>query len=80
MKNLKGTKDLIEYSNNMQSVYKNIEDYNSRRKSNVLTAFDDIIADTISNKKLSPIVSELFIKEINLNFLLFLSHNLISEY
>ena len=32
------------------------------RKCNVLIVFDDMIADMISNKKLNPIVTELFIR------------------
>ena len=42
----------MEYSSNMQNVYKNIEHYNPDRKCNVLIIFDDMIADMISNKKL----------------------------
>ena len=44
LENLKGPKALIEYSNNMHDVYKNIEKYNSGKKCNVLIAFDDMIA------------------------------------
>ena len=51
----------------MQGVYKNIGEYNPSRKSNVLIAVDDMIADTISNKKLNTVVSELFVRERNLN-------------
>ena len=45
IKNLKDPKTFIEYSNNMQDLYKNIEEYNPRRKCNVLIVFDDMIAD-----------------------------------
>ena len=55
-------KTFIEYSNDMQDVYKNIEDYNPRKKRKVLIIFDDMIADMINNKNLSPIVAELFIR------------------
>ena len=51
----------------MQDVYKNIKEYNTKRKCNVLIVFHDIIADMISNKKPSPIVTELFIKGRKLN-------------
>ena len=47
----------------MQDVYKNIEEYNPTRKCNILTIFNDMIADMISNLKVSPIVTELFITE-----------------
>ena len=43
-------KPFIEYSNNMQDVYKNIEDYNPIKKRKVLINFDDMIADMINNK------------------------------
>ena len=33
----------------------------------MLIIFDDIIADMLSNKKLSPIVTDLFIREKNIN-------------
>ena len=41
----------MEYSNDMQDVYKNIEDCNSGKKRKILIVFDDMIADTINNKK-----------------------------
>ena len=44
----------IEYSNDMQDVYKNIEDYNPIKKRKVLIIFDDTIADMINNNKLNP--------------------------
>ena len=44
-------KVFIEYSNNMQGAYKNIEKCNPRGKLNVLIVFDDRIADMISSKK-----------------------------
>ena len=57
----------IEYSNDMQDVYKNIEEYNIGNKSKVLIVFDDMIADMINNKKLKSIVTELFIRGRKLN-------------
>ena len=51
----------------MQDVDKNIEDYNPRKNRKVLTVFDDMIADMINNKKLNPIVTELFIRGRKLN-------------
>ena len=51
----------------MQDAYKNIEDYNPIKKRKVLIAFDDMITDMISNKKLNPTVTELFIRGRNLN-------------
>ena len=57
----------MEYSNDMQDAYKNIEDYNPIKKRKVLIIFDDMIADMISNNKLNPIVTELFIRGRKLN-------------
>ena len=51
----------------MQDVYKNMERYTPSRKCNVLLFFDNIIADVISNKKLSSVVTELFLREKKLN-------------
>ena len=60
-------KAFMEYSNDMQDVYKNIEDYNSIKKRKILIVFDDMIADMISNNKLNPVVTELFIRGRKLN-------------
>ena len=51
----------------MQDVYKNIEGYNPKKKRKVLIVFDDMIADMIKNKRLNPIVTELFIRGRKLN-------------
>ena len=61
----------------MNDVYENLKDYNSTKKRRVLIVFDDIIGDIESNKKLSPIVIELFFKRNKTIFCLFLYHNLI---
>ena len=58
-------KAFVEYSNDMQDVYKNIEDYNPIKKRKVLIIFDDMIADIAD--KLNPIVTELFIRGRKLN-------------
>ena len=60
-------KAFMEYSNDIQDVYINIEDYNPIKKRKVLTVFDDMIADMINNNKLNPIVTELFIRGKKLN-------------
>ena len=46
----------------MDDISKNIEEYNSNKKQQVLIVFDDMIANMHSNKKLNPIVTELFIR------------------
>ena len=44
-----------------------MEDYNPRKKRRVLIVFDDMIADMESNKKLSPIGTELFLRGRKIN-------------
>ena len=57
----------MEYSNDMQDVHKNIEDYNPIKKRKTLIVFDDMIADMINNNKLNPLVTELFIRGRKIN-------------
>ena len=45
------TKAFIEYSNDMQDVYKNIDEYNVDKERKILIVFDDMIADMINTKK-----------------------------
>ena len=61
-KHFNDLKAFIEYSNDISDIYKNIEEWNPNKKRKILTVFDDIITDILSNKKLNPIVIELFIK------------------
>ena len=51
----------------MDDIYKNIEEYNPNKKRKILIKFDYMIADILSNKKLNPIVAELFIRGRKLN-------------
>ena len=59
-------KAFIEYSNDLQDVFKNIEKYNIGKKRKIIV-FDDVIADMINNKKLNPVVTEFFIRGRKLN-------------
>ena len=52
LKHLNDSKAFIEYSNDMENIYKNIEEYNPNKKSKILIVFDDMIADMLSNKNL----------------------------
>ena len=61
----------------MDDIYKNIEEYNPNKQRKILIAFDDMIADMYSNKKLNPVVTEMFITGRKLNISLVLLHNLI---
>ena len=66
----------MEYLNDMQDIYKNIEEYNPTKKRKVLIVFDDIIADMINNNKLNPIVTEVFIRGRKLNiFIVFITQS-----
>ena len=48
----------------------NIEEYNPNKKRKTLIVFDDMIADMLSNKKLNPTVTELFIRGRKINICL----------
>ena len=52
----------MECSNTMDDVYENINDYNPIRKRKKLIAFDDMIADIMTNKRFQTIIKELFIR------------------
>ena len=72
---LKKQKTFIDYSQTTDDVYENVKDYNPMKKRKVLIVFDDIIAGMKANKKLSPRVTEFFLRERKLNILLvFISH------
>ena len=73
IENLKNSKEFIDYSQKI-NVYDNLEDYNPTKKRRVIIVFDDMIADMESTKKLSPIVTELFLRGRELNIsLVFIS-------
>ena len=60
----------IEYSNSMDDIYENIEDYNKKRKRKVSIVFDDMISHVMSDKKAQQVLKELFIRCRKLNILL----------
>ena len=51
----------------MDDVYENSNDYNPIRKRKKIIAFDDMVADIITNKKFQAIIKELFIRCRKLN-------------
>ena len=57
----------MEYSNDIDDIYKNIEEYNPNKKRKILIVFDDIVADMLSNKKINPIVAAIFIRARKFN-------------
>ena len=62
IKHLNKPNEFIECSNMMDNVYENINDYNPIRKIKKLIAFDDMIADIMTNKRFRAIIKELFIR------------------
>ena len=58
-KHFNDLKAVIEYSNHIVDIYKNIEDYNPNKKRKILIAVDDMITDMLSNKKLNIRVRKL---------------------
>ena len=73
---MKNQKTFIDYSQTTDDVYESLEDYNPTKKRTVLIVFDYMIADMESNKKLSPIVAELFLRQRKLNIsLVFISQS-----
>ena len=57
----------------------NIDDYNPKRKRNILIIFDDMIVDIMTNKRFQAIIKELFIRcrELNIS-LVFLTQSYFS--
>ena len=45
----------------------NNQEYNPNKKRKILIVFDNMIADILNDKKLNPIVTELFIRSRKLN-------------
>ena len=58
MKDLNDSKAFIEYSNDMDDIYKKIEEYDPNKKQKILIVFN-MISDILSNKKSKPVVTEL---------------------
>ena len=57
----------IEYSNSMDDIFPQIEDYNKKRKRKVLIVFDDMVSHVMSDKKAQQILKDLFIRCRKLN-------------
>ena len=62
LKHFEYPKAFIDYSNDMEDVYKNINEYIIDKKCKILIVFNDMIANVINNKNLNSIVTELFIR------------------
>ena len=67
LKYLTDSKAFIEYSNDVDDICQNIEEYSPNKKQKMLLVFDDMIPDMLCNKKLNSMVTELFIRGRKLN-------------
>ena len=67
IKNLNDPHAFIEYSNDMNDVLEDINNYNKKRDKKVLIIFDDMIGDIMRSEKFKVIVKELFIRYRKLN-------------
>ena len=56
LKHFNDSKVFIEHWNDVNDIYKNIEQYNP----NIIFFLDDMIADMLSSKKRNPIVTDFF--------------------
>ena len=67
IKNLNDPQAFIEYSNDLNDVLEDINNYNKKKDKKVLTIFDDMITDIMRSEKFKAIVKELFIRCRKLN-------------
>ena len=79
LKKIKDPIAFIDYLQTIDDVYEKFEDYSPTKKRRVLILFDDMIADVETNKQLSPIFSNLFLRGRKLNILPVLYHSLMSK-
>ena len=70
MKHLNDVKSFIEYSTDVNNIYKNIKEYSPNKKCKILIVFFNMITDMLSNKKCNPLVTELFVRGRKLNICL----------
>ena len=67
IKNLNDPDAFIEYSDDMNDVLDDINNYNKNRDKKVLIVFDDMIADIEYNKNFKRIITELFYRPRKIN-------------
>ena len=68
IKDLKHSKAFVEYSQCMDDVFNNTDDYNASRKRKNLIVFADMIADIMSNKNFKQRLKNLYLS-VSLTFL-----------
>ena len=64
---MQNAKAFIEYSDDMNDVFENINDYNKKCNKEVLLVFDDMISDIDHNKNFKKVIKELFYRARKLN-------------
>ena len=52
IKHSNDAKAFVGYSNDMDDIYKNNEEYSPSKKLKIFIVFDDMLADMLSNKKI----------------------------
>ena len=67
IKHYNDLKVVIKYSNDINFVYENIEEYNLNKECKILIVFDAMIADLLSNKNIQQIVTKFFIRGRKIN-------------
>ena len=67
IKKLDNPSAFIEYSNTIDDVYNNIDDYNPKRMRKILIVFADMIGDIMTNKRFQAMIKKLFIRSRKLN-------------
>ena len=67
IKNVNNPHAFIEYSDDMNDVLDDINNYNKNRDKKVLIVFDDMIADIEYNKNFKRIIKELFYRACKIN-------------
>ena len=67
IKNLNDPQAFIEYSDDMNDVLDDINNFNKNRDKKVLIVFDDMIADIEYNKNFKQIIKELFYRARKIN-------------
>ena len=76
IKNLNDPHAFIEYSNDMDDVLDDINNYNKNRDKKVSIVFDDMIADIEYNKNFKRIIKELLYRARKINVsIVFITHS-----
>ena len=64
MKHSNDSKAVIEFWNDMDDIYKNIEEYNPNKKRKKLILFYEMVADMLRSRKLNPVVVHELLSEV----------------